>query len=107
MVNTRRRILDAQLDAMSDQHLECRLLGHAPDARSQTVTHNGRETTVVRRCACGVKRKVVLVSSRGRVERRSELDYSDAPGYLLEGIGRPDRQDRGHINDVAKERLFG
>jgi hypothetical protein len=101
----RRTKLQSQLDGMDDLYLEHRVFGHAtvPD----TVEHRGREIVVVRKCSCGVRKRYWLDASRGRVRRvRTELDYSGAPGYLLEGLGRPDRVDREVILTTAVERML-
>jgi hypothetical protein len=102
----RRQTLTAQLDAMPKQYLECRLFGHAP--LPHTADRDGGALEVVRRCACGSKKLYRLVERRGRVRReRAQYDYSEAPGYLLKGLGRPDKAEREIIDQAAVERLFG
>lgn len=79
------------LGSAKNQYIYCRTWGHR-DMRDYIARPVRMEDNpavsyeVIQRCKCRVKR-VMLLDSRARVVRVN-YDYTEAPGYLVEGVGR-------------------
>lgn len=86
----RPRDVRAFAEGLKQQYLLCRTYGHSFSPHTVTVARaEGRPTVYyeqVLRCKCRVKRRLLL--SRTGAVITSGYDYSEAPGYLSQGIGR-------------------
>jgi hypothetical protein len=89
------------------EYLYCRVWHHSPEPHNVVLTKGtGKHKTAFYsaslRCrnGCGVV-WAVLVDRDGKVLKRS-LDYHDAPGYVLDGKGRIDKNG----NQILRKTFF-
>lgn len=84
------RDVQAFAEGLKNQHLMCRTYGHGFNPYTVTrATAEGNKAVYFEqtlRCKCRVKRRLLL--SRTGAIISSTYDYTEAPGYLTQGIGR-------------------
>jgi len=92
---------------IDEQQLECRVDRHRYD-KPLTGGYNPelRAIVVRKQCACGVIRYREHNRSTFEVER-TELDYSEAPDYLLVGHGRISGRGKGVLFGRKLREEFG
>jgi len=71
----------------SPGQIECRTYGHGL-WRPHTVTHRPGQYTVYQRCPRCYARRKQRITESGYPLSGWQMDYHEADGYLLKGVGR-------------------
>lgn len=112
------RDIDEMADSISDRHLACRVDNHSKvpssigkiadmdvDDDVRNITGSYAIKTLRCRNRCGVVWFQVL-SKEGQILWETGADYSQAPGYLVHGLGRLTRDDRDRLRKEQIERAL-
>lgn len=91
---SKRRDVDAAINAMASEHLQCRDVGHHWRPWDAYRLPRGRGYDQRMRCGCCATVRHRVLDRTGDVIRQS---YRYPDGYLVDGVGRLTGADRGTL----------